>query len=156
RLVRMGSFRTTLHLLTTEDALAIAPLTAGVHRRTFANTSFAKTLAGVDLDELAATARLALDAEPMSPSDLGKRLAERWPDVDRTSLGLYARYILSLVQVPPRGLWQQTGRTTNTTLEAWTGRDPEATTVDALLLRYLRAFGPASSSDMRTWSWFQG
>jgi hypothetical protein len=155
RLVRMGSFRTTLHLLTAEDALAIAPLTAGVHRRTFTNTAFSKALAGVDLDELEAVARATLEAEPMTPSDLGKRLAERWPDHDRTSLALYARYAIPLVQVPPRGLWRRTGRTTNTTLEAWTGRRPEATTVDELLVRYLRAFGPASSADMRTWSWFR-
>jgi Winged helix DNA-binding domain len=155
RLVRMGSFRTTLHLLTTEDALAIAPLTAGVHGRTFNNTAFSKALVGVDLDELLAAARTTLETEPMTPSDLGKRLGERWPDRDRTSLALYARYGLSLVQVPPRGLWQRTGRTTNTTLEAWTGRQPEATTLDELLVRYLRAFGPASTADMRTWSWFR-
>jgi len=155
RLVRMGSFRTTLHLLTTEDALAIAPLTAGVHRRTFTNTAFAKTLRGVDLDELEAVSRVTLEAEPMTPSDLGKRLGERWPDRDRTSLALYARYAISLVQVPPRGLWRRTGRTTNTTLEAWTGRQAEATTVDELLVRYLRAYGPSSTSDMRTWSWFR-
>jgi hypothetical protein len=155
RMVRMGAFRTTLHLLTAEDALTIAPLTAGVHGRTFTNTSFAKALAGLDLDELLAAARELLEADPMTPSDLGKRLGERWPDRDRTSLALYARYALSLVQVPPRGLWQRTGRTTNTTLEAWTGRKPEATTVDALLVRYLRAFGPASTADMRTWSWFR-
>jgi len=155
RLVRMGSFRTTLHLLNADDALAIAPLTAGVHRRTFTNTQFSKALADLDLDELADAARATLEAEPMTPSDLGKRLGERWPDHDRTSLALYARYALSLVQVPPRGLWQRTGRTTNTTLEAWTGRQAEATTVDELLVRYLRAFGPASTADMRTWSWFR-
>jgi Winged helix DNA-binding domain len=156
RLVRMGSFRTTLHLLTTEDALAVAPLTAGVHRRTFANTPFAKALVGVPPEDVIAEARTALAARPMSPSELGRHLAERWPDRDQASLAYVARYSLSLVQVPPRGLWERRGRTTNTTLEAWTGRTPAATTVDALVLRYLRAFGPATTADMRTWSWFTG
>ncbi len=33
-----ASIRTTLHLLTTDDALAMAPLTSGVHRRVFGST----------------------------------------------------------------------------------------------------------------------
>ena len=156
RLVRMGSLRTTLHLLTTEDALAIAPLTAGVHRRTFRNTPFAKALDGLDAEAVLEAARAALEERPMTPSELGKHLAARWPDRDPASLAYSARYALPLVQVPPRGLWGRKGRTLNTTLEAWTGRTPVATTVDALVLRYLRAFGPASASDIRTWSWFTG
>ena len=156
RLVRMGSLRTTLHLLTTEDALAIAPLTAGVHRRIFGTTPFAKALEGVRREEVVAAARAALESEPMTPGDLGRHLAQRWPDREPSALAYLARYSLSLVQVPPRGLWQRTSRTKNTTLEAWTGREPVATTVDDLVLRYLRAFGPASGADIRTWSWFTG
>jgi hypothetical protein len=156
RLVRMGSFRTTLHLLTAEDALAIAPLTEEVHRRTFENTPFAKSLVGVDREAVIAAAREALEARPMSPGDLGKHLATSWPDRDPPSLAYLARYTLPLAQVPPRGLWQRTSRTVNTTLEAWTGRATRATSVDELVLRYLRALGPASSADIRTWSWFTG
>lgn len=156
RVVRMGSLRTTLHLLTSEDALAVATLTAGVHRRTFRNTPFAKALAGIELDDVVEAARTALEARPMTPSDLGKHLAARWPGRDPASLAYLARYSLPLVQVPPRGLWGRKGRATNTTLEAWTGRTPVATTVDDLVLRYLRSFGPASVADIRTWSWFTG
>ena len=71
-------------------------------------------------------------------------------------LTLLARFRLPLVQVPPRGLWRQTSRTTNTTLEAWTGRRPVAYPLEEVVLRYLRAFGPASTSDVRTWSWLTG
>jgi hypothetical protein len=156
RLVRMGSFRTTLHLLTVEDALAVAPLTEVVHRRTFENTPFAKALDGLDRGQVIEVARQALDVAPLSPGDLGRHLTALWPDRDPSALAYLARYSLPLVQVPPRGLWQRTARTANTTLDAWTGRQSEATTVDELLLRYLRAFGPASPADMRTWSWFTG
>jgi hypothetical protein len=156
RAVRMGSLRTTLHLLTTEDALAIAPLTAGVHRRTFGSTPFPKALVGLDAEEVVEAARAALDAAPMSPGDLGRHLATMWPDRDPPALAYLARYSIPLVQVPPRGLWRRTARTANTTLEAWSGRQPGPTSLDAFVLRYLRAFGPASVSDIRTWSWFTG
>jgi hypothetical protein len=156
RAVRMGSLRTTLHLLTTEDALAIAPLTDSVHRRTFSSTPFPKALVGLDADEVVDAARAALEAAPMSPGDLGRHLALRWPDRDPSALAYLARYTIPLVQVPPRGLWRRAARTANTTLEAWTGRQPGPTSVDAFVLRYLRAFGPASVSDIRTWSWLTG
>jgi DNA glycosylase AlkZ-like len=156
RAVRMGSLRTTLHLLTTEDALAIAPLTVGVHRRTFSSTPFPKALVGLDTDEVVDAARAALEAGPLSPGDLGRHLATAWPDRDPSALAYLARYSIPLVQVPPRGLWRRTARTANTTLEAWTGRQPGGTPVDAFVLRYLRAFGPASASDIRTWSWLTG
>lgn len=156
RAVRMGSLRTTLHLLTTDDALSIAPLTAPVHRRTFNSTPFPKALVGLDTDAIVEAARVALEAAPMTPGDLGRHLALQWPDRDQSSLAYLARYSIPLVQVPPRGLWRKTARTANTTLEAWTGRQPGPSSVDTFVMRYLRAFGPASVSDIRTWSWLTG
>jgi hypothetical protein len=113
-------------------------------------------LAGADTAAIVEAARGAVEATPMTPTDLGRHLADRWPDLDPQSLSLLARYHLPLVQVPPRGLWRQTGRATNTTLQAWSGREPDAVPVDDLVTRYLRAFGPASASDLRTWSWLTG
>jgi hypothetical protein len=156
RAVRIGLMRTTLHLVTTDDALALSPVMDDVLRRTFRSTSFHKALAGVDAAAVIEAARKALAAEPMTPSDLGRRLAVRWPDRDPQSLSLLARYHLPLVQVPPRGLWRQTGRARNTTLDAWTGREAEAIELEELVRRYLRAFGPATVGDMRTWSWLTG
>lgn len=156
RLVRMGSLRTTLHLLAIDDALAMAPLTSGVHRRVFGSTGFAKALAGVELDEVVEAARIALERGPLTPTDLGRELSVRWPDRDPTALANLARYSLPLVQVPPRGLWGGRGRATNTTLRVWAGREPVATTVAALVVRYLWAFGPATVGDIRTWSGFTG
>jgi hypothetical protein len=154
--VRIGLMRTTLHLVTTGDALGLAPIMDDVLRRAFRSSAFPKQLKERDPGPIVEGARILLEAEPMTPSDLGKRLGERFPGIDPMALALLARYWLPMVQVPPRGLWRQTGRTTNTTLEAWSGQPTAAFDVGEVLVRYLRVFGPASTSDIRTWSWLTG
>ena len=157
RAVRLGLMRTTLHLVTARDARALYPVMADVLRRAFRSSPFAKQLVGVDIDAVLDLARTTLEERPRSPTELGKVLAETWPDRDAPSLAYAARFLLPLVQVPPRGLWGKTSRATNTTAEAWLGGplDP-STAADEAILRYLRAFGPAAVSDMRIWSWLTG
>jgi hypothetical protein len=155
--VRMGLLRGTLHLVTARDALALYPIVADVMARSWRSSPFAKRLDGVDVDAVLRGARAAVEERPMTPSDLGLALAPGWPDRDPTSLAYAARFLLPLVQVPPRGLWGRTGRPTNTTAEAWLGRPMDRTpSIDDLVRRYLRAFGPASVADMRVWSWLTG
>ncbi|HET9756252.1 MAG TPA: winged helix DNA-binding domain-containing protein [Candidatus Limnocylindrales bacterium] len=155
--VRMGLLRGTLHLVTARDATAHYPILADVMARSWRSSPFVKRLVGVDLDAVIARARQALGERPRTPSELGAALAPGWPDRDATSLAYAARFLLPLVQVPPRGLWKKTGRPTNTTAEAWLGRGMDPTpSVDDLILRYLAAFGPATVSDMRVWSWLTG
>lgn len=157
RAVRIGLLRGTLHLVTADDCRVMYPVMAGVMARIFRNTRFRRDLDGLDLDAVLVTARAALEERPRTPAELGAVLAETWPDHPPASLSLAARYLLPLVQVPPRGLWRRTGRATNTTAEAWLGAPMEpGTEPDALVLRYLAAFGPATAGDIRTWSWLTG
>jgi hypothetical protein len=157
--VRMGLLRTTLHLVTADDALTMWPVFADVLRRSWRSSPFRKALDGVDVDAVVAAARDSLAQQPQTTAELGRRLAGRWPAADAKSMSYAARFLLPIVQVPPRGLW---GRATQpqaawTTLEAWLGRPlPTERSLDALILRYLGAFGPASTADMRTWSWLTG
>jgi hypothetical protein len=157
RTVRTGSIRTTLHLQTAEDALAIAPFAMDVHKRIFRNTSFAKAIDGLDLDVVAGEARRLLDEHPRTTNELGKALQARWPDRDASSLAYAIRYAVPVAQLPPRGLWGKTKASTWSTLTTWLeGVEATPTTLDDLVLRYLAAFGPASPADARTWSWFTG
>ena len=155
--VRMGHLRGTLHLVSARDALSTYPIVADVMARSWKSSPFAKRLVGVDLDAVLARARELLEERPMTPSELGKALSPDWPDRDGPSLAYAARFLLPLVQVPPRGLWGRTGRPTNTTAEAWLGGSMDATpSTEDLILRYLDVFGPATVSDMRVWSWLTG
>ena len=58
-----------------------------------------------------------------------------------------------LIQVPPRGLWGRSGPVAHTSIEAWLGERPAGApmTLDEMVLRYLRAFGPASVMDAQAW-----
>src|SRR6266540_2857233 len=90
---------------------------------------------------------------PRTFSELGKLLAERWPDRDPAALGNAVRAWVPLVQVPPRGIWGASGPAAHTTAEVWLGRPLERNpSPDGLVVRYLAAFGPASVKDLQTWS----
>ena len=58
-----------------------------------------------------------------------------------------------MVQVPPRGVWGQKGLPTWAATETWLGRPVEAApSIDQVVLRYLAAYGPASTMDVQAWS----
>ncbi|OPH53341.1 hypothetical protein BC351_05550 [Paenibacillus ferrarius] len=151
-MVRIALMRSTLHLITADDCVTLRPLLQSVQERGLKG-SFGKKLAGLDLDALAAAGRALLEAQPLTFSELGKRLQALWPHGDATALSQAVRCRLPLVQVPPRGIWGVSGQAAHTTAEAWLDRplaeDPD---LEAMLLRYLAAFGPASVKDMQVWS----
>ena len=150
QLVRLGLMRSTIHLVTAEDAVAIRPVLDPVMKLPMGN--FARNLLGLERDELAGVGRDLLESDHMTFSELGRAMSARWPDRDPASLAQVVRAYEVLVQVPPRGLWRQSGAARHTSLQSWLGRELGAgMSVQALVLRYLRAFGPASVRDVQTW-----
>ncbi|MBG6140535.1 winged helix DNA-binding domain-containing protein [Longispora fulva] len=155
-LVRGTLMRGTLHLATARDYLALRPAMQGMLDKALLG-NFAKRLVGRTRDEIVAAGREAVTGRAATPAEIGEALLDRWPDGDAPALSTAARMYVPMVQVPPRGLWGASGQPRFSTVEDWLGRsvDPDPAP-DEFVLRYLAAFGPATSRDIQTWSWLTG
>ncbi|WP_394839292.1 winged helix DNA-binding domain-containing protein [Pendulispora rubella] len=158
RAVRIALMRSTVHLVTARDCLAFRPIVGTVAMRALTvGTTYGRDIAGVDERELVATARALLEQQPRTLAELGELLRGRWPTYDAHALAYAVRLLVPLIQVPPRGVWGKGGQALCTTAESWLGRsfdrfDTEPARPDAMILRYLAAFGPASVRDAQIWS----
>ncbi len=152
RAVRVVLMRSTIHLVSARDCLRLRPLFAEFLDRSLFGSAWGKLLQGIDVDEVAAEGRRVLDEEPRTLSELGRLLAERWPAYDPTALSYLIRNFVTLVQIPPRGVWGRSGQTVCATAETWLRRPlDDGGSLDDLVLRYLAAFGPATKQDVRAW-----
>lgn len=163
RVVRTHLMRRTVHLVTAEDALAWRARHETMLRQRVLGV-YRGELGRVDLDELAAAGRAVMaDGEPRSMTQLARALAERWPEPGPRALGEMLMAVVPMVQMPPRGLWGTKAGVRSATLESWLEREIDPLPEDgsdpvgqALLRRYLAAFGPAASADLRAWCGLAG
>ncbi|MER7586066.1 winged helix DNA-binding domain-containing protein [Micromonospora sp. NPDC127501] len=161
--VRMHLMRRTVHLLTADDAVAWRPRHDAMLRQRVLGV-YRGELDGVDLDDLAAAAlALLADGVPRAMSEIGRALGGRWPASDPRALGEMAVALLPMTQLPPRGLWRAKGGARYVLLSTWLGREippPTAAGTDSvghlLVRRYLAAFGPAATADLRAWCGLAG
>jgi Winged helix DNA-binding domain len=157
RAVRLGLMRNTIHLVTARDSLAQRPLYQSLFDRAWQTSSFGRNLIGIDIRAVIAKANALMEEKPRTFSELGSLLQQRWPHRGATSLAYAIRYLVPIVQVPPRGIWGKSAQPTWTSTELWLGRQPKAKpSIDKLIPRYLAAFGPASVADMSSWSGLTG
>jgi DNA glycosylase AlkZ-like len=156
--VRTLLMRTTLHLVTARDCLALRPaLQQVLERGFFTGSPFGRRIQGVNIGKVVAAGRKLLEEKPHTVVSLGKLLGPSWPGQDPASLAQAVRYLVPLVQVPPRGVWGRGGQAAWTTVESWLGKPVAAAPAPArLVLRYLAAFGPATIRDIQAWSWVTG
>ncbi|MFD7078725.1 winged helix DNA-binding domain-containing protein [Streptomyces sp. NPDC059918] len=164
QVVRTHLMRRTVHLVTAEDVLAWRARHGAMLRQRVLGV-YRRELEGVDLDELAAAGRaLMADGEPRSMTELARALAGRWPAPGPRALGeMLIAALVPVVQAPPRGLWRTKAGVRNVPLSSWLGREIDPPSADgsdpvgqALVRRYLAAFGPAASADLRAWCGLAG
>jgi len=161
--VRTHLMRRTVHLVTADDALAwrarhdamLRQRVLGVYRREFD---------GVDIDELVEAGRaFVADGQPRTMAELARAVAPSWPTADPRALGEMLISAIPVVQTPPRGLWRTKGGVRNVPFPSWLGREADPLPADGsdpvgqvLVRRYLAAFGPAASADLRAWCGLAG
>ncbi|NEA33439.1 winged helix DNA-binding domain-containing protein [Streptomyces sp. SID13031] len=153
--VRGSMMRATIHLVSSRDFLAIRPLIQPrLEREVYANQTYGRhRLEGVDMDAVLAAGTARMTTAPATAVELREHLAPLWPDRDAPSLAHAVRCLLPTIQVPPRGIWGKGGNPTMTTADLWLGTPITPTPdVDAVVLRYLAAYGPASVADAQSWS----
>ncbi|MEU0150112.1 winged helix DNA-binding domain-containing protein [Streptomyces sp. NPDC006288] len=162
--VRTHLMRRTVHLVTAADVLAWRARHEPMLRQRVLGT-YRRELDGVDLGELASAARaVTADGEPRTMTEIAAALAGRWPAPGRRALGeMVVAALVPMVQTPPRGLWRVKAGVRNTPLAHWLRREPAPPAPDgtdpvgaALVRRYLAAFGPAASADLRAWCGLAG
>lgn len=150
--VRGPLMRATLHLVTASDWTRLRPLVDPVLARGFGSSPFSRAVAGVDLGELLALGRSLLAERPRTRAELGPLLGQHFR-ADPASLAYAVSYLEPIVQVPPRGLWRRGGQARWATAASTLGHhDPQDLSLEGLIARYLRAFGPATVQDIQAWS----
>ena len=151
-LVRLLTMRGTIHLLVPDDALMLRGFTQPAQERERKVSQ--NTRPGIHLDaaEVRAAAAAALEVGPLPVKALGEAMAEHLPDVPPNALAHLARVDVPLVQLPPRGCWRQSGGVVYDRVDRWLGRPLVAPDPEAIVRRYLAAFGPATATDVTAWS----
>ena len=157
-IVKGTLMRSTLHLVTAADypwlRRAIQPaLTA-------AADSIATRRGGkgeFDPGEIVEAGRRFFAEEPHTYAELSALLAEMHPNVDIGSMRYTVRTHVPLVQVPTDTRWSYPGQPRFTLAEGWLGQpvpvdEQHDDDLRDLVHRYLAAFGPASVTDIQTWS----
>ncbi len=150
--VKATLMRATLHLVTADDYVKFRATLQPMLEGTW--SALAKQRgANLDRDRLLKGAREYIAEKPRTFAEISRRLAALMPGHDIGAMRYAVRTHLPLVQVPiPKG-WSYSGKPEFALAESWIGRSLSAEErVKQLILRYLAAFGPASATDMQTWS----
>ena len=144
--------RGTLHLVSAKDFLLLrATIQPALTKGMLA--VLGARLKGIDLDRLIAVARPHLKEQSRTFEDIRAHLVRHFPKADERAMGYAVRMHLPLIQVPTDDAWGFPGAAEFALGDHWLktpiGNSPQ---IEALVLRYLAAFGPATVADMQTWS----
>jgi hypothetical protein len=154
-IVRGTLMRGTLHLMSAADYVA--------HRMTL-QPMLTRSLAllgpraeGLAAEEVLPVARALLDERPRTFGELRQALVEAFPGINDRALGFTVRMSLPLVMIPTEDRWGFPADSRFGLAESWLGTPiSHDANPEALIVRYLAAFGPATATDVQQWSGLQG
>jgi len=153
--VRATLMRSTLHLFSVADyaalRLALQPPKSVALRVLGARAE------GLEPDAVVSATRELLAGNPLTFDAIRGGLQERLPDVNDRALGYAARTLVPLVMVPDGGARWGYPRVCEFALaEEFLDGALAPAAPEALVARYLGAFGPAAAADVQTWSGVSG
>ncbi len=152
-IVRATAMRGTLHLVHREDYIrfrtTLQPmLSAGMQ------AILKDRLKDMDRSAVLGAARCAFEGR-LTFTEMRGVLMREFPKGDERAMGYLARTHLPVVSVPDDAKWAFSGDSPFTLVESWLGKSiSPVEDQQALVLRYLAAFGPAAVTDAQAWSGF--
>lgn len=156
KVVRSVTLRRTVHVSDADDYSWIRPTVQPVVRRGLQSAYYADEIEGLDLDELVRVGRELLTGQALARKALGKLLGERYPGRNGARLADSVEILAALTHAPRNGAWGGWRHPSNVAValaEEQIGRPmSDSPRVEALIRRYLAAFGPASVMDVQAWS----
>jgi len=155
--VRVTAMRGTLHLMTAADYAALRGALQPMLSRGM-QSILRDRMATFDMDRVSAEARRFFGKAPATFDALRDHLVKKFPAGDERAMGYAIRTHLPLVQVPTDALWGFPAAADFALADSWLAREVSttATSAEAMVLRYLAAFGPATPADAQAWSGMAG
>lgn len=154
--VRATMMRGTLHLVSAKDYRLLRATMQPMLTRAMLAVLRDRSK-GLDIETLVADARKPLSERPRTFTELREILARLHPKSDVRAMAFMVRCTLPLVQVPTDDAWGFPADSQFAMADEWLGEPlPERVAVEELVMRYLRAFGPATATDVQTWSGLEG
>lgn len=150
--IKATLMRATLHLMTAADYLRFRA-TLQPALSSGADDIVQRRDADFDLAEILSAAKAFIAEKPRTFAEISTMLAALKPQVDIGAMRYSVRTHLPLIQVPISTGWSYPGKPQFTLAEDWLGQPiPAEDHLADLVRRYLAAFGPATVTDMQTWS----
>ena len=152
--VRATFLRGTIHVVSAADFVALRGVVQPALEASMRGI-LKDRLAGLDLPDLARRAARVLAKRPQTFEELRDAFKREDPSADERAMGYAVRMLVPLVQVPDEDAgWAFPARACFAPADRWLGRKvpTRASAPDALLFRYLAAYGPATARDFQAWA----
>jgi hypothetical protein len=150
--VRATMMRHTVHLVTAADYVRLRGPIQPALDSNFGGFTQRRVLEE-EVSRTLAAARKALAKRPHTFTEIQALIERLLPDSDHRALSYSVRTHLRLIAVPNATRWCFAGTVPYVPAEQWLGVPvPDDTDPGGLILRYLAAFGPATTADVQAWS----